>query len=194
MAPHREPCRGGTTTPPSADMGDLLEDELVVGEQYWMQDEKGDEVWTLAEVLEQCDGHVSIKLLDSGEKKEIDQVRWKHCKVSQLQQQLDAIRVHAVRLCRGRQPISLLSRYPPVRTPSPGIRHTTLPRCFVFLLFQPRLPPVFSFFLLSEGRKVFFSCTLCMCVLRRLPSSWDPRRLPLLVCPSKAGVPPYHMP
>lgn len=79
MAPHREPLRSGTTTPPPEDMGALVEDELVVGEQYWMQDEKGDEVWTLAEVLEQCTGHVSIKLLDSGERKEIDQVRQQFC-------------------------------------------------------------------------------------------------------------------
>lgn len=70
----------GTRTPPpraEAGGGVLQEgDELTVGGQYWMQDDTGDEVWTLGEVLERGeDGNVSIKLLERGGVIEIDPVR-----------------------------------------------------------------------------------------------------------------------
>lgn len=175
MAPHREPCRGGTTTPPPADMDTLAEDELVVGEQYWMQDEKGDEVWTLAEVMEQCDGHVSIKLLDSGERKDIDQVRdatenfcWK---LSELQQQLDAIRVHTVCLVSG-PPAGQLSLSLPASGGAPRPGFDMPPLCVVCVFsvsFVPVPPPafflLFSPLIYTKGEKV--SC-VCLCVLRRL--------------------------
>lgn len=51
-------------------------DELTLGGNYWMQDDTGDEVWRLAEVLERGeDGNLSIKLLESGGVIDIDPVR-----------------------------------------------------------------------------------------------------------------------
>lgn len=49
-------------------------DELVLGGHYWMEDDTGNEVWRLAEVLERGeDGNVSIKL-DAGGVVDIDPV------------------------------------------------------------------------------------------------------------------------
>lgn len=50
-------------------------DELALGGHYWMQDDTGDEVWRLGEVLERGEGgNVSIKL-ESGGVIDIDPVR-----------------------------------------------------------------------------------------------------------------------
>lgn len=65
----------GMRTPPSGEMGTVEEEEILeVGGEYWMQDEKGDDVWTVVEVMEQCGGHVILKVSESGERKEIDLV------------------------------------------------------------------------------------------------------------------------
>lgn len=69
----------GARTPPPGEAGDaiLLQegDELTVGGQYWMQDDTGDEVWTMGEVLERAEGgNLSIKLLERGGVIEIDPV------------------------------------------------------------------------------------------------------------------------
>lgn len=50
-------------------------DELALGGQYWMQDDTGDEVWRLGEVLDRGEeGNLSIKL-ESGGVIDIDPVR-----------------------------------------------------------------------------------------------------------------------
>lgn len=78
MAPDRDAVgrpSSGATTPPSAEMGTLAEEqELVVGSEYWVVDDTGAEVWSLVEVLELCDRHVVAKLVDCGKRKEIDLV------------------------------------------------------------------------------------------------------------------------
>lgn len=61
----------GARTPPPAGEEDaiLLQegDELTLGGHYWMQDDTGDEVWILGEVLERGEGgNVSIKLERGG--------------------------------------------------------------------------------------------------------------------------------
>lgn len=78
MAPDRDAVgrpSSGATTPPSAEIATPAgEKELVVGSEYWVVDETGAEVWTLMEVLELCDAHVVVKLVDCGKRKEIDLV------------------------------------------------------------------------------------------------------------------------
>ena len=80
MAPLPKPSgnnaqSSGTSTPPPTEMGTLVEEEqLVVGALYWIEDERGDDVWASAEVLDHCEGHVMVQMTDSGERKEIDLV------------------------------------------------------------------------------------------------------------------------
>lgn len=81
MAPDRqtassESVRSGTTTPPRKEMGTSVSEvkQFVVGNEYWAEDEKGSDVWSVVEVLEQHDGLVSVKALESGNHKEMDLV------------------------------------------------------------------------------------------------------------------------
>lgn len=65
----------GASTPPSTEMGMLLEEEqLTIGALYWVEDDGGNDVWATAEALEQCEGHVMVQMVDSGERKEINLV------------------------------------------------------------------------------------------------------------------------
>lgn len=71
-----EAIRSGARTPPRRESVLLPKrDELVVGDHYWMQDDTGNEVWRLAEVLELGHaGDVRIKL-EGGGVEDIDPVR-----------------------------------------------------------------------------------------------------------------------
>lgn len=67
--------RSGMRTPPPEEMGMLAEaEQLTLGGEYWMEDEKGAEVWAMVEVLEQCEGHVTVRVIDSNTRKELDLV------------------------------------------------------------------------------------------------------------------------
>lgn len=66
----------GQSTPPREPEAMLPEegDGLILGGHYWMEDDTGDEVWRLAEVMERGEGgNVSIKL-EAGGVMEIDPV------------------------------------------------------------------------------------------------------------------------
>lgn len=66
----------GTTTPPPQEMDTVIEYEpLVMGQEYWVEDDEGEDVWTLGEVVEQDDGRVSVRLVQSGKRREVDRVR-----------------------------------------------------------------------------------------------------------------------
>lgn len=71
MVPQQDINSGARTPPPPARHEDAMRlqegDELAIGRDYWMQDDTGDEVWTLGEVLERDEGgNVSIKLERGG--------------------------------------------------------------------------------------------------------------------------------
>lgn len=50
-------------------------EELTLGAQYWMQDDSGDEVWRLAEVLERGEGGIVSIKVEGGGVIDIDPVR-----------------------------------------------------------------------------------------------------------------------
>lgn len=67
---------GVRTPPPGA--GEAVpvggSDELTLGGHYWMQDDSGDEVWRLAEVLERGEGGIVSIRVDGGGVTDIDPV------------------------------------------------------------------------------------------------------------------------
>lgn len=66
---------GGSTPEPVAQrksMGVVEEDQVVVGNVYWVDDVNGSDVWLLAEVAEHEDGRVTV--VTATKRREVDLV------------------------------------------------------------------------------------------------------------------------
>lgn len=77
---------GTTTPPPLMGIDMLVEHELLVmGQEYWVEDEEGEDVWTLGEVVEQEEGRVTVNLSQYGRRREVDRVSIDTTKMKHIQ-------------------------------------------------------------------------------------------------------------